>query len=279
MLMEKEKLSSFLKGFFAVFLVIVLALSYFLIRNLGEDEAETTTTQLQTDAAGSVIPTTEPVVLSGVYDILFGCGEGDTVDFLLRAVYDLDNLLVTVYAIPTDLTLSYGGGTASAGEVLSSGGAAALAAAVGGYYSDSFDRYYFCTPSSFQSVTRLLGNADIQVPHDVSYVREDVVINLQAGRQSLSGEDLYHYLTYADEGDALLNIQAEAMSSMLQSYLTSRNVARGEELFADLINDATSNITAYDYMNCQAILAQLAASTELVYQSGGIAASPGGEDG
>ncbi len=277
--MEKEKISSFLKGYFAVFLVIVLVLAYVFIRNLGENEAETTTTQVQTDAAGSVLPTTEPVVLSGVCDILFGCGEGNTVDFLLRAVFDLDNRQVTVYAIPVDLTLSYGGGTASVGEVLSSGGAGALAAAIGGYYSDSFDRYYFCTPSAFQSVTRLLGSADIQVPHDVSYVREDVVINLQAGRQSLSGEDLYHYLTYADEGDALLNIQAEAMAAMLQSYLNTRNVAKGEALFSDLINDATSNITAYDYMNYQAILAQMAASTEIVYQSGGIAALSGGEDG
>ena len=280
-IMDRKKSAAFLKGFVVVFLVIVLTLAYFLIRRIGSETAPSEPSQTEapsTDAFGSVVHTTQPPVLSGSCDLLFGCGEGDRVDFLIRTVVDLDEKTVRVFAIPTDLTLSYAGAQASVHTVFAEGGASALASALGGYYSDSFDRYYFCSPNDFADVTKLLGNAEIHVKKEVTYVREDVSLHLQAGKHSLSGEELYDYLVYADTGDALLSAQSEAFAAMLRAYCVPATVGEGETLFSRIINKAQSNITAFDFAEVQPLLEQMAQNTDMQYLSCGIAPLAGGED-
>ena len=281
--MDRAKKAAFFRGFLVVFLVIALTLAYFLIRRIGPSDpapAETSVTEApSTDVYGSVAAPTEPPELTGEYDLLFGCGDGERVDFLVRACFDLDEKTATVYAIPTSLSLSYDGRESPVSSVFARGGAAALSAALGGYYSDSFDRYYFCTPGDFAGVTELLGAAEIDVKQEVSYVREDVSLHLQAGRHRLSGEELYDYLCHAGAGDDLLTAQSEAFAAMLRAYCVPATVEEGEALFSRLINKASSNISAFDFAAAQPVLAQMAQDPQMQYLSGGIAAAPGGEEG
>ena len=278
--MQKEKAASFIKGFVCVFLVMVLALVYVGVRRgtgTKDNEKQPSVSSVNTDAFGSLLPSETAAELVGRCDILFGCAEGDRVDFLLRAVFDLDNKQVTVSAIPGDLTVSYGGAAVPVGTVYARGGAAAVAAAVGGYYSDSFDRYYICTPDSFASATKLLGSAEISVEQDISFVQENVAVNLKKGKHSLYGRELYQYLVYGARGEELLDLQAKTGAAMLRSYITYKNTEKGEALFSSVINCASSNITAYDYAACRGILSAMASSSELEYRSAGAAVMQAGD--
>lgn len=267
----REKTTAFLKGFCAVLVVIVLISVYVLVRHMGEQADAETTAAPRTDADGSVVPETIYAPLTGQCDLLLACAERDHVNFLLRAACTLDEKRITVTAVPLDLSLTYHGGRATVHEVYADGGAAALTACIGGYYGDSFDRYFFCTSDAFASVTRLLGDAEIEVRSDVSYVNGNTAISLTKGRHLLYGTDLYNYLMHAGEGEELLLSQAEAGAAMLSDYLSIKNMEQGESLFADIINYADSNITAYDFVSSRAVLEAAAASPEMMFVSGGIA--------
>ena len=101
---------------------------------------------------------------------------------------------------------------------------------------------------------------------------------LQAGKHSLSGEELYDYLVYADTGDALLSAQSEAFAAMLRAYCVPATVGEGETLFSRIINKAQSNITAFDFAEVQPLLEQMAQNTDMQYLSCGISPLAGGED-
>ena len=95
--MDRKKSAAFLKGFVVVFLVIVLTLAYFLIRRIGSETAPSEPSQTEapsTDAFGSVVQTTQPPVLSGSCDLLFGCGEGDDEDVLGKMVQKILRLRI-----------------------------------------------------------------------------------------------------------------------------------------------------------------------------------------
>lgn len=268
----KKKLSEFMKGFGLIFVVFLLIGGYLLIRHVGNTNRIEGNTQpiSQTGTDGNPVAETSYVPLTGSGDLLFACADRGQVNFLLRLRANFDEKKITVFAIPPTLNLTYHGASASVNEVYANGGAAALTSCLGGYYGDSFDRYFFCTPDSFAAITRLLGSAEIEVHNDVSYISGNIAINLSKGKNELYGTDLYYYLMHAAEGQELWFLQAEAGASMISSYLSIKNIENGEELFSSIINYADSNITAYDFTTARPVLEAAAASPDLIYLSGGV---------
>lgn len=271
--MKNERAIGFIKGFIAVFVVICLCSGYLILRRASSDadNGKTLPSDIsETDAEGNIIPSETFAELQGKCDILFGCAEGDKVSFLIRIDINLYDKNMTVYSIPCDTVLSYAGAYASVNDVFSSGGASALSAAVGGYYGDSFDRFFICSPDGFISGTKKLGYTDVQVKKDISYIKGDTVISLKAGRHSLNGIDLYNYLTYGAEGSELHALRSDTFASMLKAYLVNKNIDMGEDLFASLVNLGNGDITAYDYAAVSPLLDAIAASSEMEYISGGL---------
>lgn len=279
--MRLHKSEAFFKGFTAVMAVVVLVTAYIVIRRIsvpGKTDVPTDSSAAVTDAAGNIVPSVTLAELKGQCDFLIGCADSDGVDFLIKIAADLDNKKITAYSLPCDTVLSYSGGTAAVNEVYLKGGASALTSALGGYYGDSFDRYFICTPDNFIAAAKKLGYVDIDVREDISYIRGDTVINLKKGKHSLTGIDLCNYLIYGAEKSQVHILRSEAFADMLKFYLVSKNISQGEDLFSALINLGASNITAYDYVSHSDIIEAIAESADIEYIAGG-SVSVGGAEG
>lgn len=254
-------------------LIAVLMIAYFVIRKMNTKQSPQTTTAAETDANGAAVLTTALPALSGRAQLLFVCMDSGQASIALIGDFDLDQGLVSVYALPTDTRYPSDGGDALPGDIYRSAGREALTDAVNRRCGTAIARTVVCTADNFADMTALLGEAEITVPYAVSYADAGAVIELQAGKHSLSGAALYNYLLHGATGEALYDLQAATAAQMLRAYISPANVGAGESLFSKLVNAADSDITAYDYAAYADLLAVMAADTALTYTGAGLAAA------
>ena len=101
--------------------------------------------------------------------------------------------------------------------------------------------------TNFKRLLSMLGDVEVDVPHDTVFHVDAITYTLSAGVQSMKPDLLLQYMKHAFSGDEKLKAEGSAFAEILRTHLTAENVDRGEEFFASLINLADTDVTMFDY--------------------------------
>lgn len=140
------------------------------------------------------------------YDVWQNSFKGLT-DTMLLVRFDPQNKKLSVLSIPRDTrTYVEGRGLVKINEANYYGGPASSAKSVSGLLGGvGIDRYVTVNIQGIKSLVDALGGITMNVPKDMKYTDESqhLYIDLKAGKQHLSGEQIVHYLLYRhdDLGD------------------------------------------------------------------------------
>lgn len=239
-------------GLLAVALV-VFAISFVLKNHKPVLPAmQTTESESSTEAEEQ---TSRPIPQGWANFLIYSFEPKQSLDLIWFIELDLDELAIRAFSLDPASIAIVEGQSDSLQEHFLSGDAAQLNLAVSTLLGKEIDRYAGMSDKNFIRIIRELGPVEVYVEQDVYYVEGDISLQLRQGLQKLDYNNLSNYLKYALRNKReLLDLQADAMTFMLDSYLREDILQKGEPLFTRLINLTQSDISAYDYFEYLPVL-------------------------
>ena len=216
----------------------------------------------QTSQTDTTAPVTQPVQLTGSASILLVHTSEDSKQ--LRAVnavmVELSSGTIKIVPFTAD-TKTAGGETLE--ESFLASGMKGLTAAVSSIDGCVCDKYVNITDSALINIIKYLGDLQYTLSSPVSYVTEELAIELPAGEQLLSPETVlklvkYNNAVYSSEEASQRN--AVLLAAAVNKYYTADIAGKSTELYTQLINYVQSDISVVDFQNARARLEAFAQS-------------------
>ncbi len=256
---ERRRLGRFF-GAAAVFLVVFLAVCAVYIGvhsggfTFGANDGSTASETEVSQAVENV---------TGVRNLLLLCAAQDKTDIRFLAVVQInyDENSYSVCAFSPREAVNTGDRFGSFLEHYQSGGVKQLIRAVETISGIRIDRYIASDDNSFKRAINSMGPVVFSFPEQISYRSADFAIVLIQGEQKLRGDDLLKYLRYCGAlGDEGLDMQANALGELFVQYITEKNLAKRDNLYATLINTLTSDISVMDFKKAKPMLEYMLAT-------------------
>lgn len=244
----------------ALSFVALLAVNDFdLARFFGTREAEETTVP---EAAEEI---TEPVSTAPAFsdensmNFLLICGDSDkNIAFCDVVCVSMAENVIRVKPVSPELTLQFGGGDYPLSELYKMSSATSVKEALN-QRGMNICRQISVSETNFKMIMQKLGAVSVVLKSDVKFSVDAITYTYAAGVQTMTSDALLKYMKYSASGDELLSVQAEALAQVLRTYFTAELINKGEDYFATLINLVDSDISAFDYTQNRAGLAEFLA--------------------
>lgn len=182
---------------------------------------------------------TVPVALSGQANILliYSRGNGDLACVsLLHCNMDKKEILVLSVS-PAETA-----GGVTLNEAYVKNGTAGLKNAVSALISVVPDRFIRVTESELKKIAAQIGDIPVHIPAPFSYKGTDFSLSLDAGTQSLTADMFCKYVQACDNTQ-----KGAAVTALLNTLLTSKNIASQDKLFNLIVNNSSTDISVVDY--------------------------------
>lgn len=229
------------------FVILLAANDFSLEKLLGarqSTDTETTTELSDEETSQAAAPYTDENALN----FLALCvDKTDVILCELISVSVCENTL-RIKPVSPEISLEYGGNTLSLQELFESYSVKAVCEALEAR-NTRIDRWVVIDEHSFKTMMKSLGEVAVFLEKDVSYVVDSITYTLNAGTRNMTSETLLNYLKYADKGDDLALLQAQAVATVISTHFTIENLEKGEKFFSTLINLVDTNINAFDFNN------------------------------
>lgn len=262
---NRKKKMYFAAGFLAFLVVfgsIAAAMMYRMYQENGGSffEPVESTQPVETGSEAESVEFILPEV-SGKENFLIACTPDDHsyVEFLVLVCVDMDQVTAHVCPLAPSDPAQVQGTTRTLSDHYQYAGSRQLQQAVAAMAGAPVDRYAVVTYSNFKKIFGLLGRSvEVNLPQAVTYESETYSISLPAGTQSINADTALK-LMRAPVANAAEN-RATVMCSVIDTFLTEKNIVKGNDLFAQIMDLIDTNITANDYAGWTDALTVLARS-------------------
>ena len=113
-------------------------------------------------------------------------------------------------------------------------------------FSVSFDKYVTLSSSQLKKIVSSFGGVTVNVPEKVNYRSPEFNLYLEAGKQKISDEYVYRYLTISTGAE-----RSRIVCDIINSILTSEFAEKSDELFKIFVNNCDTDISVIDYSNAK----------------------------
>lgn len=204
-----------------------------------------------------VVETTTPdsVTYSGKYSFLIAITSDDgKTSYIFNAVtINLDDKTIRVIPVDGNIVDSASGLTCH--ELLVSNGISSVVNCLNNYYGIEFSKYIVVTETQYKSIFRAMGDITINIPEEVVYETDDMFLEIPAEQDySLSPDKTHKYMKYiyeTKEGYARSAASAEIIVAAFNAFYTATNCENGENVFSNVINYCTTDISIVDFTEAQ----------------------------
>ncbi len=228
--------------------VVVLALAtvstLILLKNYDYDISNIVPDDESTsDTDNSTVSDVEQNV-SGEADILLTLHNGDELKFACIVKADASEKTISVSSLEIDSVLSEKFSKADDKNRMSD-----FKTAVSTYSGIAIDRYINADYNQFSQAVSTMGGVTLNIPHDISYNKNDIMLSLKKGEWKLTGANLLNYILISTP-----STQNDIISAILKEYITKKNYDNGENIYSNLVNVLDTDITAFDFNSALAAL-------------------------
>lgn len=244
---DNNKLNRNLKSFIISFAAFILILSVFSIilfmHSLDYDINNLVETSTEIDETTSEL--IEPVYsvndLTGSSDIMFIITDNNgAVKSVFCTNLDYDKKSFTVKQIDGDFQCMYKNKYMMVNGIYSAFSTDGLAEFIRFKWNINVDKYAVFTMSDLRTFLSAFNGLSINVAEKVDYKSSEFNLELEKGRQELSGEKALNYLMYCDNKE-------QVFCDIITSVLTEEHFSASQKLFKRFVNAAETNISIVDF--------------------------------
>jgi len=116
------------------------------------------------------------------------------------------------------------------------------------------DGYVLVDLTVFESIVDALGGVEFDVPQDMFYTdtKQDLTIDLKAGRQTLNGEEAMWLVRfrsgYSDADLGRIRVQRDFLSALLQQAVSVNGLIHAPQLLQLFVNHTHTDLTVANYL-------------------------------
>lgn len=241
----KNKLKSFIIAF-AVFVVVLAVCSVVLfmysldfdINNLVETTTEPVETT--TEAVGETYSVES---LSGNSDVMFILTDNQgKVSSVFCTLVDFDNKTFKVKHINGDAQLLYGDGYRSVNGIYNEFSEEGIIKLFSDNWGIKTDKYAVFTTSSLRKFLSSFNGITVNVTERIDYKSAEFNLELDKGKQELSGEKALNYLQVCDDKN-----KEQVICDIISSLLKAEYADNADVLFKKFANSSKTNISVIDF--------------------------------
>ncbi|MBQ8209659.1 MAG: LCP family protein [Clostridia bacterium] len=142
-------------------------------------------------------------------------------------------------------------------ECYSYGGINLLESSVEGVRNVDIDRYAVINKSGFNRLTELMGEVSLYINEDFTYATSDKTYTVTMGNNDMGSDMLFTYIALLAERENGETAAAEIVCTVVNSYLQNLDSYDSEELFGDVTNCFSTNVTISDYYTAESDISYL----------------------
>ncbi len=208
------------------------------------------TSEIETTSHRTAETHVDEGVLSGDSTFLVVCtDDAGGVAFMLLADFKIYSQSIVITPLSENTATDNG---KSYGECYSYGGINLLESCVESVRSINIDRYAVINKSGISKLTDLMGEVSLYAQEDFSYESSDKTYEVSMGNNEMGADMLYTYLLLISnkaEGEQKV---AELVCKIINFYISDIDAQDASELFGDVTNCFTTNVTISDYYTANA---------------------------
>ncbi len=211
--------------------------------NIFAHEGETAPTEATTSP--------DSVTYSGKYSFLIAITSDDGKEsYIFNAVtVDLSDKTIRVVPVNGEITDSASG--LNCHQMLVTNGINSVVSFLNGYYGISFDKYIVITETQYKSLFRTMGDITVNLEKEVVYDTDNMFLEIPAEKDYVLSPDKTHkYMKYIYEtmdGYERSEASAEIIVAAFNSFYNAKNCENGDDVFSDIINYCTTDISIVDF--------------------------------
>lgn len=248
---NEAKTNSKLKTFiiaFAVFIVVLSVCSIVLfMHSLDFDinnlvESTTVPEEITTE---EVKPVYSVESLTGKSNIMFIITDNnDIVNSVFCTLVDFDNKTFKVKQVNGDAQYLYGKSYTSLDGIYSDFSESGLAEFFSAKWNIKVDKYAVFKMPDLRKFLSSYNGITVDVTEDINYKSNDFNLELEKGRQELSGEKVLNYLIICDNKN-----KENVICDIITSVLNAEHIEDAESLFKKFVNLSKTDISVIDFFD------------------------------
>ncbi len=232
---------------FGAFVVILGLASVFLFMYSIDFDFNNFVDKPEEETTDSAEETNEPVYsvnsLKGKSTVLFACADDkENFDFAFTVECDYDNKSMRVKCVDAETVMTLNGSKVTCGNIYKNYSVQELKSAFDNSFETGIDKYFICDRAGAKEILSLFDGITVNVNERVDYSSEKFSLELNKGKQTVSGAYAYNYLLISDN-ETRENIICDIINSVLLPEYTDNS----QDLFTDFVNAGETDISVIDY--------------------------------
>lgn len=181
--------------------------------------------------------------LSGKSTVLFICADDKaSFDFAFTVNCDFDKQSMTVKCFDSKTVVPFGSGMLNCGELYKNYSVQDFKKALSDGYHISADKYYVCDRASAKEILSLFDGITVTVPENIDYNSNGINLELEKGKQNISGAYALNYLLISDNDK-----REDIICDIINSVLIPQYTDNSQKLFTSFVNSGETDISVIDY--------------------------------
>ncbi len=245
---DNKNLKYFIIAFSTFVIVLALASAFLFMYSIDFDfnnfidTTEEQTTEDNTQPADIVYSANS---LSGKSTVLFVCADSkESFNFAFSVACDFDNKSMTVKAVDKATKITLNGIQNTCADVYEKSLINGLKSAYNESYQIEIDKYFICDSAGAKEILSLFDGITLNVQNDIDYKSENISVELNKGKQTVSGKIAFNYLAVSDN-----NTREQIICDVINSILIETYIGNSQRLFSQFVNEGETDISIIDYSN------------------------------
>lgn len=243
---NKGAFKYFIVAFGAFVLILGLA-SVFLFMYSIDFDFNNFVAQPEEETTVSTETTTDPVysvnLLTGKSTVLFVCADSkEEFDFAFTVECDFNSKSMTVKCVDNKTNVTLDGNSLTCGEAYKNHSINELKAAFAESFEINVDKYFICDRAGAKEILSLFDGITVNVSENIDYDFDGINLELQKGKQTVSGAYTMNYLLISDN-----STREQIVCDIINSVIRPQYTDNSQDLFTDFVNAGETDISVIDY--------------------------------
>lgn len=226
-----------------ILVIILIALILFLNK-----KPETPQHEVSTSFNSEILSEKTNNQLSGDSKFLVVCQESNANDVVFLSLIDFKIFSEKIIVTPLDFDTQTNSGTFR--EKYAYGGISLLLQSVENERNIEIDRYVVINREGFCDIIDLMGEVDLYVDEEFTYLSSEKSYNIEIGNNTLEAPMLYSYLKLKSDNSNDI-VFTELLCKIINSYLSEIDESEALKYFEDLSNCINSDLSISDYYSAE----------------------------
>ncbi len=245
---DNKNLKYFIIAFSVFVLVLALASVFLFMYSIDFDFdnfVDTTEEQVTESDTQSADITYSVNSLSGKSTVLFVCADSkESFNFAFSVACDYDNKSMTVKAVDKATKITLNGTQNTCADIYENNLVDGLKSAYNESYQIKIDKYFICDSAGAKEILSLFDGITLNVQKDIDYKSDNINVELNKGKQTVSGKIAFNYLSVSDN-----NTRQQIVCDIINSVLIEAYIENSQRLFSNFVNSGETDISIIDYSN------------------------------